>query len=180
MRTDRAAPDAVGTVYVRARGLTRPDWKVLGLFALMSPLYILGALFLTIGGWRDDTWLKVAVGSGALIVMALLFLEITSHPRAAVISARGVVFRYRLHSERREWASFDPLVKPAWGPWADGGWWISYPLGRGKDSTKRRGHWLTDEQAREILEYPSGKNWTLTPQIQNLLRAGARSETPSP
>lgn len=176
---NQTVPDEAGTVSVRARGLSRPDRKVLGFLALMYPLYILGALFLTVGGWRDDTWVKVAVGSGALVVMALLFLEITSQPRAVVISARGVVFRYRLHSERRDWASFDPLVKPAWGPWADGGWWISYPLGHRKDLTKRRGHWLTDEQARAILDYPSGKNWTLTPQIQDLLRAGDANENPS-
>jgi hypothetical protein len=107
-------PSSSSTVSVQSKGLSGVDRRILGMSALLSPVYVAFIVFLTNGGWRSDTPLKIATAVFALIFTCLLFLEVVSHPRRVDISEWGVSFRYRLHRERARWEDIDPLVRPAW------------------------------------------------------------------
>lgn len=151
-----------GPFVVRAHGLSRTDLRIHLFSVLTVPLYTLILVFLTIGGPNSHFLLKVSLALVLAGALDLAFLEVASLPRSVRLSQAGVEVRYRVHREHRKWNEFEPEMKRAWGMWSDGGWWIFYRSMDAKGHPKRRrGYWLTDEQSRAIIAYPSGVHWSV-------------------
>lgn len=170
MAESSKASEAGYQVTVRARGLSRVDLRLLGLVALLSPIDVALIVFLTIGGWRSDTPIKAVLAVSAIAFIGLMFLEISSYPRKVDISSKGLQFRYRLHRERVEWADIEPLVRPAKGGFHGGSWLLAKHSVRRNGRIKSRAFWLTAEQTAAILQYPSGRIWSRTEDVDRLLR----------
>lgn len=162
-----------GIVEVRAHGFSKPEWQVQKAVLIFGPIDFFFIVFVTIGGATTNTVPKIVLAIATIIFADLLLLEIAAHPRRVVMAPEGVTFRFRFHAERRFWDSFGPTLKPMTGTHA-GGWLAPYTsIGR---LTRGRtfGYWLTPDQARELLRYPSRKAWSWTPEMVELVDRRAR------
>jgi hypothetical protein len=153
---------------VRAHGMSDVDWSVQKATLIFGPMTLALIVFGTVGGYQHDIILKLMVGLGIVLATDLLLMDLVSHPRVVVLAAGGVELRFRAHRERRRWDEWDPVVRRGFGRYASGGWWITFTR---HGTTQGRGYWLTDEQARALLNYPSGCSWKISPELSVFLKS---------
>jgi hypothetical protein len=162
--TPEPSSGAAVVVTVERRIATRAEWRIHRNVVLVSPLIFLPAVFLTIGGAGVSLLGKLVVATVALVAFDLLMLEIRAQPRVVILSPVGVILRYKLHAERGSWKDFDEKVRQVRGALAgDGGWWVRRRATGPTGSRILRAHWLTDQQAQALVQFPSGKTWTTEP-----------------
>lgn len=160
-------------------GMRKVDWQVQMAMLFIGPIVFLVVIFLTIGGSSSDLIQKVLIAAATVVIVDLLLLEIVSYPRRIVLSHSAVRLEFRLHAVTKTWEEVIPEMRPSWGYYAGQGWFLSVWIGRPTAAPRRkRGFLLTDEQAREVIRYPSGVVWHTTPEFQRLLLMLA--DPPSP
>jgi hypothetical protein len=161
-----------GTLEVRAKGFSAREWQVQKAVLIFGPVDFLFIVFGTIGGVGSDTTAKVALALGTVVFADLLLLELVSFPRRVTMSSTGVTFRFRFHRQRRSWNELLPTLTPLHA-WKDGSWAVEY-ISRGRLTRgKRFGYCLTSDQARGLVSYPSGKEWSMSPELTQLLGTSA-------
>lgn len=159
-------------VEVRTKGFSRRDWGVQKAILIAGPIDFLVIVFGTLGGPGSHTAVKVGVALGIIVFADLLCLEVAAFPRRVVMDPNGVTFRFRLHSTRRSWTELWPSLTPLVA-WKDGSWAVFYTSRSRLAGGRRFGFDLTSEQARGLLRYPSGKAWSITPEMATLIQGSA-------
>ncbi len=140
---------------VRTRVLTYTDLRTQLIVLACVPVLALLVLGLTPGGPIHDFDLKLGILISVLAVSDLL-IEGVASVRGIDIGPDGVTFRYLFNSEFGKWSDLFASSEEA-----RHSMWVVIRLTKGR-SPGRRGHWITVEQARAILEYPSGRDWGLS------------------
>ncbi len=150
-----AGTSASTRVRVKTRGLTSTDLRTQLVVVACAPVLALLILGLTPGGPTHDFDLKLGILISVLAVSDLL-IEGVASVRGIEIGPTGVTFRYLFNSELGNWSDLVASSEEA-----RHSMWVVIRLTKG-NSPGRRGHWITVEQARAILEYPSGRDWDLS------------------
>ncbi|MFI5418101.1 MAG: hypothetical protein ACHQ2Y_04295 [Candidatus Lutacidiplasmatales archaeon] len=159
------------TVSVNGPGFSRIEWRILLGSLLMTPFFFVTIVLLTIGGAGSNLVPKLIVASAMSVFLGLVGFHLFPYPTRIDLGEDGIRVSTRLHTTRKSWEEVDDEVIPPMGFYRDGGgalvWRYRWPFRTSQP--RNAGAWLTREQLRAVLEFPSGKAWRLPGEVARVV-----------
>jgi hypothetical protein len=150
-----------GNVVVQSSGQS-PEGRDGHLASLLFlPVFVLTLVYATNGGPSQNLALKLTLAAAAFVIMDTLIHEAAAYPRKVILSPDELQFVYWIHTERGSWQDIEGQVKEVRGR-NQGEWIVARKRPRSDIGPLVRGHRVCEAQARAIMDYPSGRQWTVS------------------